>query len=578
MAYQIKCDKYPLLDFRDEDLILTNPKVKTEVNTVGEGSFTIYKKHPYYNKITPKSIFEISDEIGVIFRGTMTGDTIDFQNGKAVDLEGVMAFFNCSIVRPFKFPEDFLEDENYISAAETGNVVEFFLNWLIEQHNSQVEDFQKMKLGNVTVSDPNNYISRSNTDYANTWETIESKLFKSSLGGDICIRYEDDGNYIDYLADFELTNTQEIVYGENMLNLSNETDLTETYSAIIPIGAEIETVTTDEEGNETVTKEILTLKSLADGDITDDIVKVGDTLYSKKAVENYGWKYAPPKETKYEDVTDAQNLLSNGVAFFVTGILPSNSIEIEAVDLHFTDAQIRSFRIYRKVVVRSILHGLAGVYRLSKLEIDILNPQNTKITVGRTQPTMTGINKEQQSETVTRIEKTEKDIGENRSNITQVNQQLLHQYTSIVNDCEKIILSALENYVETSNYEEFKSTMESQLVVLADRISIEVTKTVSQVTSVDGDLQETKKYLEKHFDFTENGLIIKAGDNADIMRLRLDNDVIRFMKGEQEFGWWDGVNFHTGNIVIGVEQMAQFGNFAALPRSDKSLMWLKVGE
>ena len=60
--YQIKCDDYHLYDYRLPDLIVTDPKVKIAVNTVGEASFTIYKKHPHYGKLKKlKSIFEISD-------------------------------------------------------------------------------------------------------------------------------------------------------------------------------------------------------------------------------------------------------------------------------------------------------------------------------------------------------------------------------------------------------------------------------------------------------------------------------------------------------------------------------------
>ncbi len=239
--YQVKVDGHPLLDLRDEKLILFNPKVKMEVNTVGEGSFTIFKNHPYYDKIKRlKSVFEVRDEIGAIFRGRMTDDTIDFDNGKAIDLEGLMAFFNDSIIAPYNFPEDFLEDAEYITAAESGNVVEFFLNWLIEHHNSQVEPFQRFKLGVVTVSDPNNYLSRSDTEAQHTWDVLKSKLFDSALGGYLCIRYEDDGNYIDYLSEFTLVNTQEIEFGKNLLDLKHGTKGSETYSAIIPIGAEIE--------------------------------------------------------------------------------------------------------------------------------------------------------------------------------------------------------------------------------------------------------------------------------------------------------------------------------------------------
>jgi hypothetical protein len=43
------------------------------------------------------------------------------------------------------------------------------------------------------------------------------------------------------------------------------------------------------------------------------------------------------------------------------------------------------------------------------------------------------------------------------------------------------------------------------------------------------------------------------------------------------YGSWDGDNFYTGNLVIRVSERAQLGNFAFVPRSDGSLMFLKVG-
>ena len=397
--YYVTCDGFPLLDWRDNELILESPRVKLEVNTIGEGSFTIYKNHPHYDKLQKlKSVFEVSDEIGVIFRGRATSDTIDFNHGKAVDLEGAMGYFNDSVIRPFNFPEDFQKSEEYKVAVQSGNVVQFLLSWFIEQHNAQVQDFQKMKLGNVTVADPNNYITRSNTEYSSTWDALKSKLFGSSLGGYLCIRYEDDGNYIDYLSAFEDVNTQKIEFGENLLDLTSETTANATYSAIIPIGAEVErTISTgtiegeyvDFETTKTI-KETITLSSLPDGDVTSDLVKSGDILYSKNAVEQYGFICAPVSVTKWDDVTEAENLLTKGINWMTgSGMLLSNTIEVTAVDLHFTDDEVQSLRIYKNVTVFSAPHGLDDRYPLTRLEIDLLNPQNTKIAVGKTIMTLT---------------------------------------------------------------------------------------------------------------------------------------------------------------------------------------------
>lgn len=568
--YQIKCDEYMLFDLRVPELIVTSPKVKVEVNTVGECSFTIYDTHPYYDKLQElKSVIEVSDEIGVIFRGRMTNNTLDFNNCRSVDIEGAMAYFNDSIVRPYNFPEDFLMDDDFINST---NVVEYFLRWLIDNHNSQVQDFQKFKLGTVTVSDPNNYITRSDAGYKSTWEILKSKLFESGLRGYLCIRYEKDGNYIDYLSEFELTNYQTIEFGKNLLDITTDRDVSATFTAIIPVGGDI----TDDVESDTEKKKKLTIQDLPDGDITDDIVKVGDTLYSKSAVEKYGWIYAPISETTWNDVTIAENLLNNGVSYLSgEAIFGVNTIEISAVDLHFSDETIGSFRIYRNVRVTSLPHQHNDIYQLTKLDIDLLNPQNTKITVGNSGLSLVDINSKEIANIANKNESVEKNIEENKTQVTQLQNRLLEQNTTLVNTCNEIIMSALENYVETSNYEEFRETVEAQLVILSDAITMNFTTTTEQINDVGGDLQTKFTELYKYIRFSEDG--IEIGDDTTGLTLSIDNDKISFKKSGQQIGWWDGVDFHTGNIMIDVDEKAQFGNFAFVPRSDGSLMFLKVG-
>lgn len=527
--YHIKCDDYPLFDPRDDVLIVESPKVNLEVNTVGEGSFTIYENHPYYGKLKKlKSVFEVSDEIGVIFRGRMTNNSYDIYNSKFVDLEGAMAYFNDSKVRPYSFPDDWLEDADYITAAESGNVIQFFLNWLINQHNSQVQEFQRFKLGNVTVTDPNNYLSRSDSNYPSTWEVLKSKLFDSALGGFLCIRYEADGNYIDYLSEFELTNTQEIVFGENLLDLKTDSDATTTYSAVIPIGATIETESENEDGTTETTKTIVTIESLPDGDINDDIVKEGDMIYSKSARDEYGLIIAPVKETTWDDVTEANNLLTKSVNFLAAdGIMLSETVETTAADQHFSNEQVQSFRIYRNVNVRSDPHGHNGVFQLSKLGLDLQNPQNTKITVGSTKRTLTDINSKKESETIQRIESAEKDIEDNKTQATEIENQMVIQSTELINTCNEILMSALKTYVETSNFEEFKSTLKSELEVFAEGITGRVTATEESIKNVDGDLQKKYNTITKYFTFDINGLVIGQVDNPN--KVVIDNDHISIL-------------------------------------------------
>lgn len=161
---------------------------------------------------------------------------------------------------------------------------------------------------------------------------------------------------------------------------------------------------------------------------------------------------------------------------------------------------------------------------------------------------------------------------------SELRNELAQQITSLTRDTERIIMAALESYVETTEYNELKQTVQSELIVMAKQIAMTFTEATEMIANVDGDLQEVVKLLQKHFEFTVNGLLIKAGEDA--MQLLLDNDIIHFMKSGQEFGWWDGVNFHTGNIYVGVDEIAQFGNYGYVPYEDEEsdgLDFVRVG-
>ena len=534
MPYQIKCDDYPIFDSRDDALTVSSPVVNLEVNTTGGCTFTIHKNHPYYDKLKPlKSVFEVSDEIGVIFRGRMTESSFDLYNSKSVDIEGVLAYFNDSIIRPFSFPEDFTENNEYIAAAESGNVVAFFLKWLINRHNEQVQPWQRFRLGNVTVSDPNNYLSRSDTAHKSTWETLKGKLFDSALGGYLCIRYEPDGNYIDYLSDFTVTNTQEIAFGENLLDLKQASGANATYTAMIPIGAEVEEEVLDDSGEVVDTvKRTVTIETLEDGNVTDDIVKSGDMVYSSSGVEAYGWICAPVSETTWNDVTDSRNLLNKAAEALTTDLmLFANSIDISFVDLHFTDKEIQTFRIYRNVKVRSVPNWHSGLYKLLKLQIPLDSPKSTRATVGSTQRTLTDINSQKEADTVQRIESAEKDIADTRTATSEVKNQVKTQSTEMANTASQIVFAALESYVETSSFEDFKKTLEAELTVWAGGISGKVTAAESEISKVNGDLQEKFNLITKYFTFDINGLTIGEVDNPN--KVIIDNDDITIQSGNR---------------------------------------------
>ena len=371
--YQLKYKNYILYDPRlaDEKLIVRDPSVKLAVSKAGEMSFTVDAEHPYLSNLRRMSgLVELLDGTFPIYRGRITSDIKDFYGAHKIETEGIMAVLNDSIIPPFNFPGDFEDDTAYKAAAASGNVVEFFFRWILSQHNAQVTAEQQIKPGVVTVSDANNYITRSSEEYATAMTTISDKLLKSSLGGNLLIRYEDDGNYLDYYAALPLTNTQTVEFAENLLDLSSETDGADIYTAILPEG-----------------KDGLTIGNLPDGDLTDDLVKSGKIIYSKSGVATYG---RITRHIKWDDVTVDTNLRAKAKAALAdNGLSMPETITCKAVDLGWQEG-IQHFRVGRMTALVSTPHGYSASYPLMELAPDILDPGNTQITLGATRRTFTG--------------------------------------------------------------------------------------------------------------------------------------------------------------------------------------------
>lgn len=660
--YQLKYKNYILYDPRlaDEKLIVRDPSVKLAVSKAGEMSFTVDAEHPYLSNLRRMSgLVELLDGTFPIYRGRITSDIKDFYGAHKIETEGIMAALNDSIIPPFNFPEDFAEDASYKAAAASGNVVDFFFRWILAQHNSQVSTEQQIKPGVVTVSDPNNYITRSSEEYATAMTTISDKLFKSSLGGNLLIRYENDGNYLDYYAELPLTNTQTVEFAENLLDLSSEVDGTSIYTAILPEG-----------------KDGLTIGNLPDGDLTDDLVKSRKIIYSKSGVNTYG---RITRHVKWDDVTVAANLQTKAKAALAdNGLSMPETITCKAVDLGWQEG-IQHFRVGRMTALVSTPHGYSASYPLMELAPDILNPGNTQITLGATRRTFTGSQIDAGRKTEASIDSTKRDLTQRIENIEltpgppgpagasvfityhdgtaapaaptgdgtkngwhtnltdavvwlsqkvaasassgtwgtpvrivgadgkpgtkgddgvsvthtdveyylstsetelsggtwqadapeitdgtylwgrtkitysngqtaytgayciskamadsakpqidQVVQTTRQQITDLQQNVNSIIISALENYVQTGDFGSYKEEVSTKLSVLTDQLGIDITKVTERIDNVDGDLQAKYESITKAFRFTDSGLII--GETGNEILLRLDNDVLQFVR------------------------------------------------
>ncbi len=166
---------------------------------------------------------------------------------------------------------------------------------------------------------------------------------------------------------------------------------------------------------------------------------------------------------------------------------------------------------------------------------------------------------------------TQKSVSEVESSLSQ---KMLEQETSITRDTEKILLTALEQYVETSDFEEFKKTLEAEFGVWSGGIFGRVSATEEAISGVDADLQEKFNTITKYFTFTVDGLTIGQVDNPN--KVVIDNDDITILVGDKVVQTFKA----DGTGLIPILKVTQMANIMGLQITQDTthINWDYTGE
>nr|DAK85086.1 MAG TPA: endopeptidase tail [Caudoviricetes sp.] len=571
MQYKVFCDDYCLYDSQLNEFQIESPTLKQEINSVDEFSFTIHPDHPYFNNISKlSSIVTVYRDDNIIFKGRVISSEYGFHNEKQVTCEGVLAFLLDTVIRPFDFPND---DQFSSLDYEQDNVIEYFLNWVLSNHNAQAKDFQKIKLGTVTATDPNNYIARSSIEYLNCFEVIKTRLL-DLLGGYLRARYELDEIYLDYIEDFtsdgkktgsKLVCTQKIEFGENLLDLTQESDGSDLKTGIIPLGARLE----DEDGNQT--DEYLTIESLPDGTLSEGIVKTGDHILNISLAENYGAVY---EVVKWEDVKVADNLQQMALSYLADSVKFKNSITIKAIDLRLTNDQIGAFTLGQYIRCYSEPHEINDLYLLQKISIDMKNPQNTTIELSHSVLSFTDKvfeNKRNTDNIITRIDRVERGFVNNGS-ITDIANETIENSSSFEQTSNAIMSQVAELYTKATDFETYKSDISTQFTQTNRDFTYQFNSIIETINNLGSNSSSQFNNLIRYIRFVDGNIVLGEVNN-DLM-LKISNDKISFLQNGLEVAYMtDNKLYITDGELL---NSLHLGKFAFYPRSSGNLSFKKI--
>lgn len=425
----------------------------------------------------------------------------------------------------------FLCDSQQTYVVEQNWTVTGLLQHIIDTHNSQLEEYKHFAIGEVTVTDPNNNLY-CGIQRENTWDTLKKKLI-DVLGGEIRFRVVDGVTYLDYLTEIGEHRSTEIAVSKNMKSISKEKDPSAYITRLIPLGCKLskEVTTTDEDGNET-TETVETEERLDVSSVNGGVNYVDD----EQAIAHYGLHIG---YKEWDDVTEASRLLAKGKSWLAENNKIQIKYSITALDLSLLGLDIDDFDVCNYHPIKNALLGIDDTARIIKKTVNICEETQSTIDVGENFKTLSDLQIEQSQriESATQIiEKIESDYVTNET----LSSAVLNISSIIKQSADSIVASVSEMYVTKEAEEQFRQTVESQLQVLSDNISLRFTSMTEQIESVNGDLQTKFNQITTYFTFDIDGLTIGKVDNP--YKVVIDNDRYSMLVNGVEVLWIDAVS------------------------------------
>ena len=344
--YQVYCNDRILFDGKTEELLLQSASLDLELGKTGSFEFIIYPTHPNYDAVVPMAKVTVSRNYETIYGGRVLSIKYGFYNEKQVSCEGELAFLLDSIIEPHNFAGSFYN----------------YFNFILVEHNAQVEPEKQFVRGNVTFNDINPY-PLEEKEYRTAFDLLNTWMVEPS-GGYLSARYENGKKYLDFLsvhADATNVSGQTIELGKNLLDISREFDGSQVFTAIIPLGAKIEG-----------TEERLNIKDINSG---------VPYVVNEAAAALYGKIY---RTVIFDNITNALTLLTTASEYITENYIGETAIEITAADLSGIDHTIDFFRVgqWVKVNVGHHFDYETKTFLIKKLSINLLSPSATKIAIG----------------------------------------------------------------------------------------------------------------------------------------------------------------------------------------------------
>lgn len=350
----------------DESLVITAPRLTLERGKAGSFQFGLPPNNKFYDalqKLKTQITVEIDDT--EVFRGRILSETKDSYNVRTIYCEGDLAYLVDSVQKGEKY---------------TGTTHALFRR-IIEAHNARVDSVKRFEVGTIGIEDRDVILTGQSTeitdadstkfdyrqiavnsitrDWKTTYDYIDTCIIEY-CGGYLRTRRENGKTYLDLMGEYESVADQQIEFGVNMFDLTEETTAEELFTVLIPLGDDNLTIESVNNGSD----------ELVDNDL--------EAVYGRIV-----------KTHVFENVTNPSTLIENGQRFLANHANAPATITIRAIDMHLQDSEVPLIKIGDFVPVKSKPHNIVRNLSCTRIEYDFSNLQNTTFTFGTTPESLT---------------------------------------------------------------------------------------------------------------------------------------------------------------------------------------------
>ena len=425
----------------DEEERLLNGKINKGINTIDSFVFTILPSNAGFYLLnefsTLISVYDTNKRQYDFVGRVLYAETTMSESGlisKTVTCESVAAYLCDSW-------QMYVDLQNW--------TVSGLLQHIIECHNLQVEEYKHFKIGIVTAYDLNDNLYEA-IQRENTWNAIKSKLIEK-IGGEIYVRLEDDGLYLDYLDKIGESKQTALELSINMKSITKEQDPSSFITRLIPLGCKL----ADD------TEERLDIASVNNG-----VIYIDDT----EAIAVYGVHVGV---VEWDDVTIANNLVSKGKNWLESNNKVAIKYSITALDLSLIGLAFDSFEVGNTYPIKNSLLGIDDVARVIKKSIDICEEVKSTIEVGDALKTLSDIQKEQSEQ-----------IKNTLQNAQKVEQQMATDFVAINKKIEEIKANLRQEISDTKKELSDDITQKTpNLSAKIDQVVLELEEKINELES-----------------------------------------------------------------------------------------------